>query len=144
MGEQLVTFETAKLAKEKGFNIRVLDYYSNSIEPISSQVKDMEAVGFRINKYELLRDFNSNYLMDIRDSYSAPTQSLLQKWLREKHNMLIGVYSNASGYDWEHMDAVGGTHRANGDFGADNESGYWETYEEALEQGLIYALKLIK
>ena len=107
MEETIITFETAKLAKEKGFDF---SYVMNNELTI----------------------------------YSLITQSVLQKWLRENYNNLIAVYSNASGYCWEHMDANGGTHRKDSEYSGPNDSGCWDTYEEALEIGLQEALKLIK
>lgn len=69
----------------------------------------------------------------------APTQSLLQKWLREKHNIHIGVYYNKNSCVWDvecwHVDDVEPFYYGNIEF---------NTYEEALENGLQEALKLIK
>ncbi len=56
MKEQLIEFETAKLAKKKGFKV---DGYH--LEDIENHTKD-------------------SFISEL------PTQSLLQKWLREKHN----------------------------------------------------------
>ncbi|WP_394749599.1 hypothetical protein [Spongiimicrobium salis] len=67
MKEQLISFETAKLAKEKGFNEVVIDNYG-----------PMESILWKgQHKNSELR-----YL-----EYSAPTQSSLQKWLRDKHGI---------------------------------------------------------
>ena len=74
----------------------------------------------------------------------------IQKWLREIHKIDITIFSNASGYHWElnksfHKDWFsGGTHISDDDLKGPNNGGGWNTYEEALEQGLIEALKLIK
>lgn len=57
MKEQLITFETAKLAKEKGFNIKVVNEYNYKGELFESVVDiDIE---------------------DIEDVYSAPSQGIL-------------------------------------------------------------------
>lgn len=73
MKEQLISFETAKLAKEKGFDIEVLNAYRSDGSIFSG------AEG----------EDNDIYNHNLWDFYSAPTQSLLQRWLREKHNILI-------------------------------------------------------
>ena len=63
------------------------------------------------------------------------SQSLLAKWLREKHNIHLIAYKNINidGYDWCYITTDGIT----------NINSY-KTYEEALEAGLQEALKLIK
>ena len=69
-------------------------------------------------------------------NYVAPTQSLLQKWLREKHDIHITITS-ISQESWQYhiqkpKDKLG-----------DNYEEDFENYEEALEVGLQEALKLI-
>jgi hypothetical protein len=110
MIDQIIKYETAVLAKEKGFDIRSEPYRYN---PIHEELTVLEGV-------------------------NAPTQSLLQKWLRDKFSINIGLtYYNLakSGYRnstyWEYR-----LHYA-GVWGQGN------TYEEALEVGLQEALKLI-
>ncbi len=80
MKDQLVTFETAKLAKEKGFEIKTMPFY-RVIEPMSSDVKY-----FGKKDKEILVKYN-NQFDSVWSDFSAPTQSLLQKWLREKHKI---------------------------------------------------------
>ena len=121
MREQLISFETAKLAKEKGF----------------LQEKGMKLLGYS----------KAHPKYTEKDSLCvAPTQSLLQRWLREEHQIVVNAYANASGYCWEshHTPERGGTHIADSDFSGPNESGNWGNYEEALEIGLQEALKLIE
>lgn len=128
MKDQLITFETAKLAKEKGFN-EYCAYYA------------VEAKGAK-DKYEC-----PTYLIQNSNGWiTAPTQSLLQKWLREKHNIsaLISTDpygSNAWFSKWERLINIEG--------GTKSASSTWRTkrfksYEDALEKGLVEALKLIK
>ena len=76
MEEKIISFECAKLAKEKGFDERVWDYYSNSNTELIRGILDNGMIKY--NK-------DPDYL----GVYSAPTQSLLQKWLREEHNLHI-------------------------------------------------------
>ena len=120
MEEQLVTFETAKLAKEKGFKEKTKFSYST-----------------------LTKTYNISY-----DEFSAPTQSLLQKWLREKHNIFLTIHCNSrnkytyQGYDVDITKSKYKTDEYPGmEFGSN--VCIFDTYEEALERGLIEALELI-
>lgn len=94
MKETLILFDTAKLAKEKGFNETVEDYYVN---------KQLFFTDTQ-NYYDLIKDNgyvpywkNINLLFE---QYSAPTQALLQKWLREVHDIHISIIKRKGlGYD---------------------------------------------
>lgn len=125
MEDTRVIFETAKLAKEKGFpqepNRLKIPYYNYKGE-FKGDVKDW------LRKY--LRNEDTS---DV-ESVSAPTQSLLSKWLREEHNIHLIAYKNINidGYDWCFITTDGIT----------NINSY-KTYEEAYEIGLQEALKLI-
>ena len=72
MEEQSITFETAKLAKEKGFDFRTPDVWADYTG------------GVKCRKVNLTLKLTDN-------EYNAPTQSLLQKWLREKHDAYINI-----------------------------------------------------
>lgn len=126
MEDTRITFETAKLAKEKGFpqepNRRKVPYYNYKGE-FNGDVTDF------LRKY--LREEDTS---DV-ESVSAPTQSLLAKWLREEHNIHLIAYKNINidGYDWCYITTDGIT----------NINSY-KTYEEAYEIGLQEALKLIQ
>ena len=108
MKEELITFETAKLAKEKGFDIEVLNHYNHE---------------YSYDKAEIFQDDVKNSELESYE-YSAPTQALLQKWLREVHE--INVI------------------RVNFEIKSDIDMCTHKTYEQALEKGLIEALKLIE
>ncbi len=118
MEEQLISFKCAKLAKEKGFNIECFAYYYN-------------------NKLKFISEENPGNCNEWDDSCTAPNQSLLQKWLREKKNQIINIsyFPEAKGdYKYNVL-----TRRGAGWIG----TGKYKTYEEALEEGLLDALKLI-
>ena len=125
MEDTRITFKTSKLAKEKGFpqepNKRKVPYYNYKGE-FNGDVTDF------LRKY--LREEDTS---DV-ESVSAPTQSMLAKWLREKHNIHLIAYKNINidGYDWCFITTDGIT----------NINSY-KTYEEAYEIGLQEALKLI-
>lgn len=157
MKEQLITLETAKLAKEKGFNIKThtafigedffetqhqLDWYGGWD---LAQAEDWNEKGWIYSK-----DGNKCFgckLDNIKyfEACSAPTQSLLQKWLREVHKIYIFVEPTL-GDDAEINFAVFATDEFQTDLNLNlgyETSYHVSTYEEALEKGLQEALKLI-
>lgn len=78
MNNYLISPKTARLAKQKKFNVGCTYYYDFS-----------ECVG-RGSVIDVINWNKSN------DSiYSAPTQSLLQTWLREIHDIHIQVLINS-------------------------------------------------
>ena len=122
MEDTRITFETAKLAKEKEFEFRVVWGY---------------ILGFKDDSE--------------RDKY-LPTQSLLAKWLREKYDIEINItrmppeaikssfnkgnkrIKKYNMWVWS----------LNGNPRIENPSLFFDNYEEAFEIGLQEALKLIK
>ena len=63
MKEQLISFETAKLAKEKGFNRQCFYYYDKTeklIEPYEENGSSTD-VEFRVNLTDLLDNYNGGY-----------------------------------------------------------------------------------
>ena len=133
MQEDLISFETAKLAKEKKFNIPCENFY---IEYIDDDVADLF-------NYEEQR--GSGYAELYRNNqefkYSASTQSLLQKWLREVHNIHLVVWWR----DQEDMFYCEMGSKSGGMIIIQSGDGtkLYKTYEEALEAGLQEALKLL-
>jgi hypothetical protein len=125
MVDTLISFETAKLAKEKGFNIPTETCW---IETTSSLFK---------SPFHTIRN-KVGYITEGCDYINEPTQSLLQKWFREEHKIDIWVLYNdnraAYPYFWE-------LNSKNGEYKYSKKG--FKTYEEALEQGLIEALKLL-
>lgn len=120
MEEQLISFEIAKLAKEKGFE---LDKYLS--------IDD-----------ENPKNLNSNYNpRDYQPWYFGLTQSLLQKWLREVHN----IHINPIPYSVTFKETV---YRCRITYFEDkmeqNKYIGLSIYENAFEIGLQEALKLIK
>jgi hypothetical protein len=146
MKEDLITFETAKVAKEKGFNIPCFDYYNPKYNTTFKGV-EYDSDGY------IEWDWNNNSTSKIASPYpnveikgqcSAPTQSLLQKWLREKHSIhiLMNVGMNNGVIQFFYCNVfIFGKNLYKCRFRSKT-SIY--TYEEALEEGLFEALTLIK
>ena len=97
MTEQLISFETFNLAREKGLIYNVLTEYTK-----------------------------------------RPTQSFLQKWLREKYNIDIWCIPIYKGKKTFHYQLA-----VESDNILNQTMERYKTYEEALEFGLQEALKLI-
>lgn len=137
MKEQLVSFETAKLAKEKGFKELCFYYYDNKgkLEEPYLENGSSTDVEFRVDLSDLLENHNWKWY----NKCSAPTQSLLQKWLREVYGIHINIdFGLQWGYQLIH---IGSSISFSEEF-IDGEN--WLSYEEALEAGLQIALNLIK
>lgn len=129
--EDLITFTTSKLAHKASFTFkgRTNDWLSTTLPYHEDGTRNI--------------DLNYD-----RERWSAPTQSLLQCWLRVKHNILVEVnyrtFGCSSGNGYFYM-----VERKNKDkhmnlnyFGKDIFHGF-ETYEEALEVGLQVGLIII-
>lgn len=127
MIEQLVSFDTAKLARQKRFNIGYESY---------NNIGQLNAFGMAGGYYDYSdKSFEGN-------TWAAPTQSLLQKWLREVHKIHIVIGLDENGYaltleedcdDLEDREVTKFKYYS-----------VYNTYELALEAGLIEGLKLIK
>ena len=115
MTEELVTLETAKLLKEKGFN----EYCKDIIKEDNNRI--MQSV-FRTNK-------NLPKLC-----YSRPTQSIAQKWLRETKNLHIEIYRNACGYGYTIVKANNGTWMEDDDSKGPNDGGSGTPTKKHLKQ----------
>ena len=85
MKEQLISLETAKLAKEKGFNLFSQGWYGTDDPSYGKPNKFIERT------YALWSEIGEEDSQEGTEIYSAPTQTLLQKWLREFH--MIDVQS---------------------------------------------------
>lgn len=120
MEEQIITLETAKLAKEKGFDLKIRQHYKGS-ELI------FNGILYNFNNPEEQKQWNI-------ELNSAPTQSLLAKWLREKHNIHIFIkLRSENNYEYYRYKQIDNYLKDNG----------FKTYEEALEIALQRALESI-
>ncbi|RUP42181.1 MAG: hypothetical protein EKK63_02470 [Acinetobacter sp.] len=132
MTEQLISFETAKLAKEKGF----AEPCKGFAEPFHQDVLEFvdDGVLYVYESYQPLKDYHE--VLD-DDFLLAPTQSFLQKWLREKHQLMCFVDFPT---DWSYFT---GTVIKKGSSDMLVRKIEFSTYEEALEAALFEALKLL-
>jgi len=147
MSDQLCTFPVALLAKEKGFqkfksseNIEGEFFFYNNFGVIDSNYYK-KGLGSKLGA--MLNDKNVGAKWS--NSCEAPTQTELQKWLRETHKIFVSV-----DFDPEY-------HKT-GIYSADVRSlkeenlgeklldgfSLFTNYDEALEEGLHQTLKLIQ
>ena len=114
--EEYVSFETAKLAKEKGFDIPT-------------------RYGFSERRSLVRVDTSDNWNQD-KELYSRPTQSLLARWLRGKYSKNVYVVmSITEKYIFWVQDIHSLVKVKTTDL--------YDTYEEAMEAGLQEALNLL-
>ena len=121
MENKRVDFTTAKLAKEKGF-----DFYNTG--------------GY----YHINEGYSSGYAFfysDVNEQTEScllcPDQSLLQKWLRDKHKIYLFVQNIiGSNYLWYY-------YTIKSDNFSVHEIGRYHTYEEALENALVECLRIV-
>lgn len=129
---ELINFKIAKLAKEKNFNeITELNYISET-----NPVWKPETLIDNVNC--LKHSDGDNHF------YSAPSKLLLQKWLRENHNIhVVIIPSIVMKNDWE--DEIEYYYSIYTYDGIISSKGI-ETFspEIAFEKGLEKGLKLIK
>jgi len=126
-----IQYNTAKLAKEKGFDWQTLSFYD---------LEDKRLINDRIGSLGGHDCCSTNplYHYEIEDILAAPTQSELQKWLREIHNLFVIIdYNGKFEYTKWFYTIKSDTNQKVFD------GGYWDTYEECLEVALLESLKLI-
>ena len=114
--ESFVTFDTAKMLKEVGFDLPVNTSYSEDRKP----------------EYDLFPDNFNRF----QDKFSRPTQALAARWLREVHHIDIVVdVVNEKEYCcdiYQNKQRESIAESIN------------PSFEEVLEDGLKYSLELIK
>lgn len=133
MTDELVGFEVAKLAKTKGF-----DEWC-SIGWVTKEIagKYLDRNYKYSNSQEYVFQKEVMFCPLYEPYYKRPTQSLLQRWLREKHDIDIWIqpiYLNK---------AIGSSVKT-GYIINGGPSKEYDTYEQALEDALLTGLKLIE
>ena len=132
--EDYVSFETAKLLKKKGFNIpcrfNYRSIYSNNPKPFY---------------HKSLKDFNGEEYEGLSSEwFSAPSQSLALKWLREVHNTHISV---EMGFDVDnpqcffYIPSICKFSNKTGEYNTPFGEEEFDTYESVCEAALLYVLK---
>ena len=132
MRDDVILFETAKLARDKGFKVPCDGRYYWEHK-------------WQLSLMGTVKCTNNSDLKDrAKVSYCAPTQSLIQKWLRDEHRIYVTVSSIEDGevilfdYSIKQKSQIFGFSEIL------TKLEEFKTYEEALEVGIEKALNLIK
>ena len=152
---RLLSYDTAKLAKDKGFDPEALSIYYDP--PKKGIVVGQSGA----RKYNYYKDKPKDGIERVHNTI----QSVLQQWLREKHQIIVDVsldffnsytkesikysptfytYSNNKKRFWIYTDYINSdecTKKMQEEMPIFQN---YSTYEEALEIGLQEGLKLIK
>lgn len=124
--EEICTYEVCKLAKEKGFP----QHIGNDAYVVENQYDD---------EYEVGCHYPIPFILDYLPTITAPTQSLLQRWLREEKGIYIAMFPNmANSFASDYIVYTKGDKFWNPVYTAHSE---FDTYELALEDALAYSLK---
>ena len=142
MEDEIVSFETAMLLKEKGFNEPCSHYYEDN-DLYKLGYYHGEGTGFVRNNSPI----DGRFLCE-KMQCTAPTQSLAQKWLRETRNITFNAnpHSNDGKIIYVVTIKVISSNKYidfNVMIDTSNKAIMFDTYEDAIESGLKYCLKSI-
>ena len=142
MEDDIVSFETAMLLKEKGFN-ELCSYYYEDDELYKLYHYQGDGTGFSRNSSPI-----NDRLSCEEMQCTAPTQSLAQKWLRETRNITFNAnpHSNDGKIIYVVTIKVISSNKYidfNVMMDTSNKAIMFDNYEDAIEVGLKYCLKSI-
>ena len=142
MEDKIVSFETAMLLKEKGFNEPCCHFYKGG-ELNKLSYYHGEGTGFVRNNSPI---DGKLYCEDMQ--CTAPTQSLAQKWLRENHSITFNANPHSNNNSIIYIVTIKNILNSNHvDFNVmldcKNKAVEFKTHEDAIEEGLKYCLKSI-
>jgi hypothetical protein len=120
--EEICTYEVCKLAKDKGFP---QDVFGTCEMKSSCYLEDG-------------RYYKDGCIYPIENAYSAPTQILLRRWLREEKGYYTYPFFDNEALKW--TDVV---RERTGDMWIPliGETPYYDKYEEAMEGALKFVLE---
>ena len=128
--EAYVSFETAKLLKEKGFDETTFTWYTG---------KGKFCVGKNNFDDYHMNHFSSMATSKDKNKCSAPTLQMAMAWLREVHNILI-IIDVRSGIEQESIYCWQLEDKHTGDYIGDI-IGECSLYEEAVDSAIKYCLE---
>lgn len=146
MKDALIGFEVAKLAKEKGFNIECIHFYTKSRSKMFGIDEHGRAYPIK-NTPEKLYTCGEYAALNKENVYFAATQSLMQRWLREEHGLIISIEPTFTYALTTNVGYYAYVKKVNKEINTLEylylDIYFSATYEESLEIGLLEALKLI-
>ena len=147
MKEELIKFDTAKLAKEKGFDLDLEDILYFYTKPRSKMFGiDEHFRSYLIkNTPKKLYKVGEHACLNIGSLIPAPTQALLQKWLREEHKLHIVIIPTLGGFTFKVVDVqMDPSDEIERPPYKEVDGRDFTVYEEALEGGLREMLGLLE
>jgi hypothetical protein len=145
MQETLVSFRVAELVKKKGFTNGSNHYFELALtESIDLETNDTTGVfGWKKGECNAQSGYHINSEQDNQHWFicERPSQDLLQKWLREVHNISICIYPVL--YEWEVSLHTCHKRKKLPIYLNPNNSIHGKTYEEAREEALFQTLNLL-
>lgn len=161
MKKQFVTYEIALKLKKLGFDEECFGYYTPMKDWMMKGKYSDGKLHFHGPNWS--NSDNTMYFMYVQNSFgdrnsvvknsyftkaiknvATPLWQQVFDWLREKHNIVIILYANASGHLWETHKAIGGTFIDWSDYSGPNDSGCWDKYEDVREEAILKAIESIK
>lgn len=140
---KIISISTAKLAKEKGFNLSSPAWYGCD-EPASGKP------GNQLMIRAWLKDIECNSIESQEGTlvYSAPEQEMLRAWLRDVHQLHVAVNPDKSRQNdviwYSQVFSLTIYNTSFKSFSYLTIEFKGDTYEDALELGLLAALELIE
>lgn len=135
MKEQLISLETAKLLKQKGIEISSKYFYTDEFG-LCYLGHDGEFLFNEEGKHQ----YDCNGEFEVGERYYAPTQSLVQKHLRE-NNIVIEINLDQTSYPKYCFSVYKYSDFGNWEDIKNPDWGLYGKYESALEAGLQLSLK---
>ncbi len=148
MKEQIINFETAKLAKEKGCilieHVEIYASFSRSsyaTDFCNNYQNKLAEDSFKIIQMSSAIEDDYSCFITLKDFDSLPTQSLLQKWLRDTHRidvlMGLNLNNNYSCHIYKHRHSINENKNIwEGEGIVPNGEDYELVFEEGLQEGL--------
>ena len=134
--EDYVSFETAKLLKEKGFDCACNVWYSEYTSQFGGE------------KYTCIEFDDNNKCNRLNKNYKficfAPTLQTAMKWLRKKHDLAITTFATMNGWRCSVSQVKLSIYGFIVDILNGIDDGHiprCNTYEEACEEAIRYCLK---
>ena len=129
--EKYVSFDTAKLLKEKGFNEKCWGLYASIFDDEDNPITVLE---------RWVGSAHNNSFEDESFICSAPTQQMAMRWLREVHHLNIEPYFEyyLLGYSAEIKYTNKDTPLYLFEYLREK---WFNTYEEACEEAIKYSLE---
>lgn len=116
--EDYVSFETAKLLKEKGFDADIDIWY------------DENGDAFFCHKYDISHNWRTRQKQEV---YLRPTLQMARKWLRKVHNLHIVIEPLVAGNYVIYIDRISNKECIGSDI----------TYEKACDAAIKYCLEYL-